>query len=183
MGGIWEIKHPSIQGENPNTKKVAIYTEVVGYENVKNWLIEHGYLKNDMLQLRTEGSEGTDVSSDFIPDDGPGQEVLIPIANYSTRRSKYKHQGVTIDIDFASYGYNILELEILAENLTSIEDSQKRLHSLAVDLGLEQQEDNDETIRLTTKVKPINRGKLEEYFYRYNFSHFEALCKLGIFLE
>ena len=52
--GIWEIKHPSIQGENPNTKKVAIYTEVVGYENVKNWLIEHGYSKNDMLQLRDE---------------------------------------------------------------------------------------------------------------------------------
>ena len=74
-------------------------------------------------------------------------------------------------------------MEILTENLTNIEESQKRLHSLAVDLGLEQQEENDETIHLTTKEKPVNRGKLEEYFYRYNFSHFEALCKLGIFLE
>ena len=45
--GIWEIKHPSIAGSNPNTNKIAVYTEVVGEENVQKWLADNDYLDVD----------------------------------------------------------------------------------------------------------------------------------------
>ena len=88
-------------------------------------------------------------------------------------------EEVIIDIDVASYGYNVIELELLIEDMKDIEEAQTRLNQMAITLGLENEKDQNKDI----ETEATSRGKLEEFFYRFDRSHFDVLCKLGIFLE
>lgn len=61
-----------------------------------------------------------------------------------------------IDVDEASYGYSIVEIELLVDRPEEVNAAKERITSLANDLGLD-----------TSAFAKVTRGKLDEYLARF----------------
>jgi hypothetical protein len=168
--GIWELKVPAVSGEHPNTATVACYREITGQEDIATWLREAFPTELGALEPSLPLPELLRVAG------------VYPMAKYQTHRSKYtilvKEKGsqdnqppavLNLDVDEASYGYTILEIEDLVATAEGINDAKARILFCAREmLGLE-------------GVDDVIRGKLEEYLLRENPPHHARLVKEGVF--
>jgi len=97
---------------------------------------------------------------DFL--DKNGYEPILTIV---TTRRKYKKDGFTIDLDSMDFGYNIAEIEYIAED-----EKVKEATSAIIEFAKKYNID-------TTSVV---RGKAVEYLRRNNPKHFQALIDAKI---
>lgn len=88
-----------------------------------------------------------------------------PVAEYSSVRRKYKRGEYTIDIDEVSYGYSILEIEVMVNELEGVDAGGKKILDLVESLGLD--------VDLTKDI----RGKLLEYLFREKPDTYEDIVK------
>lgn len=75
------------------------------------------------------------------------------IAEYKIFRSTYRIDDLRIDIDEMDYGYEMIEIEILVDDLSDIGNAEKRIEEIATVCGLD---------------SGYIHGKLEEYCRRFN---------------
>lgn len=63
---------------------------------------------------------------------------LIPFIDYNTKRRKYKKENFTIDIDEMSYGYSMVEIELLVDEDSQIKDAEEKIINFAKSYNFEQ---------------------------------------------
>ena len=89
-----------------------------------------------------------------------------PFATITTNRKKYSKDGFAIDVDSATFGYEIIEIELMVEEESEMEGATKRILEFAQSLGL---------------TEGVVRGKISEYLYRFNPEHHKVLLDAGVF--
>lgn len=166
--GVWELKVPAVEGEHPNQQAIACYREICGQADITRWLVAAfpavlGPLAHLPLPQLLEKAGG------------------FHMARYTTERSKYvipcvggdKGEGegrmLSIDVDEASFGFGLVEIEELVARQGDIAAAKKRIERCAREqLGLEGVED-------------VMRGKLEEYIRRHDPAHHARLVERQVF--
>jgi adenylate cyclase class IV len=166
--GVWELKVPAVEGEHPNQQAIACYREICGQADIARWLVAAfpallGPLAHLPLPVLLEKVGG------------------YPMARYTTERSKYaipcvggeggegEGQMLSIDVDEASFGFGLVEIEELVARQGDIAAAKKRIERCAREqLGLEGVED-------------VMRGKLEEYILRHDPAHHQRLGGTQVF--
>ena len=88
-----------------------------------------------------------------------------PFATISTHRKKYSKDGFAIDVDSASYGYGIIEIELMVEKESEMEGATKKILEFARSLGLSE---------------GVIRGKISEYLFRFNPADHAKLLAAGV---
>ncbi len=56
---------------------------------------------------------------------------LVIIMQWDTKRKKYKKEDFTIDIDETSFGYKVLEIELMVRNEEEIQEAENKILTLA----------------------------------------------------
>ena len=136
--GAWELKVPA------EARRQATGGETTAFREIED-------VPSIAAELASLGVEG-------FPDD----TTLKPFAAFGTRRDKYALNEVSVDVDAASYGHSIMELEVMTDGSESdIERARGLIAAAAVDLGCEKLGDTG--------------GKLETYLRRFCPRHAEAL--------
>ena len=89
-------------------------------------------------------------------------DALQPFAAFGTRRDKYTLDGVSVDVDAASYGHAVMELEVMTDGSQSdIDRARSLIRDASEKLGCEKLGDTG--------------GKLETYLRRFCPKHAEVL--------
>ena len=136
--GAWELKVPA------EARRQATGGETTAFREIED-------VPSIAAELASLGVEG-------FPDD----TTLKPFAAFGTRRDKYSLNEVSVDVDAASYGHSIMELEVMTDGSEGdIERARALIAAAAVDLGCEKLGDTG--------------GKLETYLRRFCPKHAEAL--------
>lgn len=91
-----------------------------------------------------------------------------PFATITTLRKKYKKEGFIIDVDELDFGYNIVEVELMVNDKSEIDNAISKILSFAKSQNLE--------------VGQV-RGKIVEYIKRNNPKHYKVLVSAGIVKE
>lgn len=89
-------------------------------------------------------------------------------ATITTLRKKHKKDGFIIDIDELDFGYNIVEIELMVNEKSEIDNAIQKILAFAESHKLE--------------VGQV-RGKIVEYLRRNNLQHYKALVDAGIVRE
>ncbi len=92
-----------------------------------------------------------------------GYDVL---GEWSIIRRQYTKQGFHVDIDSLSYGYEMVEIELLVRSKEEVAEAADRIIAFAKQHGF--------------SIEPV-RGKNAEYSYRNNRDHYDALVKAGVY--
>ena len=58
-----------------------------------------------------------------------------PFVTYHTKRTKYEHSGMTIDLDTADFGYEVGEIEKLVSSETEVEEALRVIDSFFQTIG------------------------------------------------
>ncbi len=109
----------------------------------------------DFLHLPGNGTLESDLHS-------AGYKPFAPIRK---ERRSYKRDDFHIDLDVCDFGYELAEIELMIDNEQDRGKALERIETLATELGLDQ--------------TPV-RGKIIEYLYRFNRSHYDALVEAGV---
>lgn len=114
----WELKHRDKHSNSKSTSLDAYY--------------ELDNEKEILRSLATYVSMDTRVKSvqEFVT----GSRLRV-FASFKTRRMRYEIDGVFIDLDSASFGYNVGEIEIIVGSVDDIADAEIKIESLAKRLG------------------------------------------------
>lgn len=59
------------------------------------------------------------------------KQNLKPFISYTTNRKKYKNGDFVIDVDSLSFGYDVVEIELLVENEDQVEDAESKILEFA----------------------------------------------------
>ena len=136
--GAWELKIPA------EARRQATGGETTAFREIED-------VPAIAAELASLGVAG-------FPDD----TTLKPFAAFGTRRDKYALNEVSVDVDAASYGHSIMELEVMTDGSEGdIERARGLIAAAAVDLGCEKLGETG--------------GKLETYLRRFCPRHAEAL--------
>lgn len=138
--GKWQLKI----GEDDSTSETKKYMDY--YEEIDT---EGGIRK--ILEIEHFASLADDLEA----------EGYTPIATFTTLRRKYTKNNFSIDIDEASFGYNIVEIEHVVENRRDVEKASEEIIEFAKDHGL--------------KVERVH-GKVVEYIQQHDPENY-ALIK------
>ncbi len=89
-----------------------------------------------------------------------------PFCTVTTTRRKYKKDGFGIDLDLTDFGYNIAEIELMAESAENMDEATAAIIAFA----------KKHNIPAVDHV----RGKVAEYLRINNPEHLEKLIVLGV---
>lgn len=64
-------------------------------------------------------------------------QCMIPFIDYSTKRKKYVKGDFSIDIDELSYGYSLVEIELLIDDESQIEEAEQKIIQFAKSFNIE----------------------------------------------
>ena len=56
---------------------------------------------------------------------------LVVIMQWDTKRKKYKKEDFNLDVDETSFGYKVLEIELMVENEEEIKEAENKILTLA----------------------------------------------------
>ncbi|MEK7105366.1 MAG: CYTH domain-containing protein, partial [Patescibacteria group bacterium] len=106
---------------------------------------------------------GLEVRADFLSDlTTAGYKPFITV---KTTRRKYHKENFTIDIDSMDFGYEICEIERMAEDGVDADKLAEQILAFSAQHGLEH---------------ASVRGKVVEYLYRFAPEHYKALGDAGV---
>lgn len=93
-------------------------------------------------------------------------KAVAPFASFATTRAKFSMDGASIDVDSASFGHTVVEVEVLCGDATEVPAAEEKVRAVAAKLAL-------------TDVGATG-GKLETYLRKNCPKHLEALVANGI---
>ena len=88
-----------------------------------------------------------------------------PFAEFTTRRAKFELDGASVDVDAASFGHAVCEVEVLCAYASQVPDAEAKIAYVAQRLGLTPLTDSG--------------GKLETYIRRMCPTHLRVLVEAG----
>ena len=91
-----------------------------------------------------------------------GYKIFVP---YTTTRKKYKKGEFTIDVDSLDFGYEMIEIELMVNDISEADEAVSKIIDFAKQYNLE--------------VKSV-RGKAQEYLLRHKKEHYDTLVKAGV---
>ncbi|XP_031561495.1 thiamine-triphosphatase-like [Actinia tenebrosa] len=142
----WELKHRDKHSKSRSTTTDSYY--------------EVDNEKEILRSVATYVSMDTSVKSvqEFVT----GSRLRV-FASFKTRRMRYEIDGLFIDLDSASFGYNVGEIEMMVGSKDDIAGAEIKIESLAKRLGI--------------NWKTKQHGKLGEYLYLNNPTLFKQLVE------
>ena len=150
--GAWEIKVPLSQGDDTAPRsggERSVFREVEG----------PGACLHE-LNAALLGAPANDVD-DARTNDLDAEAALIaamktldvhPFAKFTTERAKFALDGANVDVDAASFGHGVCEVEVLCAYESQVPDAEAKIAYVATRLGLTPLSDSG--------------GKLETYIRR-----------------
>uniref|UniRef100_A0A7S0KVG9 CYTH domain-containing protein n=1 Tax=Micromonas pusilla TaxID=38833 RepID=A0A7S0KVG9_MICPS len=157
--GAWEIKVPLQGDERRSGGERSVFREVEGAGPC-------------LRELNTAlGANPEDGSSDAGTDDEAALAAamtalgVVPFAEFTTRRAKFELDGASVDVDAASFGHAVCEVEVLCAYASQVPDAEAKVAYVAQRLGLTPLTDSG--------------GKLETYIRRNCPTHVRVLVEAG----
>lgn len=117
-------------------------------------------LETDEEILKYFNADAGQTLQDFLDKNG-----YKPILTIVTTRRKYKKEGLNIDLDSMDFGYNVAEIEYMAED-EKIKEATNAIIEFAKKHGI--------------NTDSVVRGKAVEYLRRNSPKHFQALIDAKI---
>lgn len=173
--GVWELKVPAVEGEHPNQQAIACYREICGQADITRWLVAAfplvlGPLAHLPLPVMLGKAGGYHLAKYTTE----RSKFVIPCAAAAGTEEEEEGPGgegrmLSIDVDEASFGFGLVEIEELVARQGDIAAAKERIERCAREqLGLEGVED-------------VMRGKLEEYILRHDPAHHARLVERQVF--
>src|SRR3989344_2511232 len=123
---------------------------------------ENGVASSEEIETETEILE----KLGFGKDDDLQKVVkdnMDILANWETKRKKYKKGRFNIDVDETSFGYNVCEIEVMVADRRGSENAEREIIGLVDELGFSLE-------KLPTKMKEyLKAAKPEIYQELYKF--------------
>jgi adenylate cyclase class IV len=82
------------------------------------------------------------------------EENLVEMLSFITKRKKYTKDDCTVDVDSLGFGYKCVELELLVENQSQIDNASEKIISIAKHYGFEEQKAPSKRKEYFRIVKP-----------------------------
>eukprot|EP00903_Cladosiphon_okamuranus_P011593 g10903.t1 len=146
--GRWELKIPSLAAGDMG-EGVTAYREVTSAWEIAKELADSGFLgapETNVLQGSRLDERGLEAAG------------FQAFASFRTNREKFRLKGFAVDIDRASFGHDVVEIETMSTpdeaDLVAARDS---VNALALSVGAKREGASEQPIR----------GKLVEYIIRY----------------
>ena len=152
--GAWEIKVPLIQGDDTAPRsggERSVFREVEG----------PGACLHELNAALLGAPPANDVDDARTKNDLDAEAALIaamktldvhPFAKFTTERAKFALDGANVDVDAASFGHGVCEVEVLCAYESQVPDAEAKISYVAQRLGLTPLSDSG--------------GKLETYIRR-----------------
>ena len=139
--GKWQLKIGEDDSGSETKKFMDYYEEVVTEGGIRKILgIEHyDSLANDL-----------------------GREGYAPIATFTTVRRKYTKGSFSIDVDEASFGYDVVEVECFAKDRGQIEKISEELIEFAKEHELDLKEVHGKVVEYIKQHDPENYTSLQD---------------------
>ena len=90
---------------------------------------------------------------------------VVPFAEFTTERAKFELDGASVDVDAASFGHAVCEVEVLCAYASQVPDAEAKIAYVAQRLGLTPLTDSG--------------GKLETYIRGMCPTHLRVLVEAG----
>ncbi|CAM9451133.1 unnamed protein product [Chrysoparadoxa australica] len=136
-GGVWELKIPTASRNLVTT----------AYQEVKDCRVIASFLAQHLASNLVLASGANEL------EEGLKRAGISVFATYTTHRRKYRKGAVSFDLDQASYGYGVVELEVMCCEEKEVEAAERSIMEAAKGLGMH------ECVN--------HKGKLVEYISRY----------------
>jgi len=145
----WELKVPVGDAEHRSGGERSVFREIEGAEAVARALLTlhaNGYLPHREIGPALE-------NHDLNLEQLLAEMRLKPFAEFQTMRSRLRLGRCGIDVDTASFGHAVLELEIMCQDPEEVPEAEAEIERVAQRLGLQ----------------PLGAygGKLETYIRKY----------------
>jgi adenylate cyclase class IV len=152
--GAWEIKVPLSQGDDTAPRsggERSVFREVEG----------PGACLHELNAALLGAPPANDADDARTKNDLDAEAALIaamktldvrPFAKFTTERAKFALDGANVDVDAASFGHGVCEVEVLCAYESQVPDAEAKISYVAQRLGL-------------TPLKDSG-GKLETYIRR-----------------
>ena len=163
----WEIKLPVPGDERRSGGERSVFREVEGPAATLRELLA---VLDDAPPPENPASREDDdpAAADAALRDAMEAREVRPFATFSTRRAKFRLDDAVVDVDAASFGHVVVEVEVLCAAAAEIPAAEAKVRDVARRLGLSPMEHSG--------------GKLETFIRRNRPAHLEALVAAG-FLE
>ena len=151
--GAWELKVPveGADGGGGGGGGAVVYREIVGETAVRAWLSSRGRA----LDARRSMADALR---------GAGG---VEFAAFGTSRTKLEAGGLSIDVDSASFGHCVVEIEALCADAGGVPQAREAVHALAQRLGLAERSERI-------------GGKVEEFLRRFDGERYARLARHGV---
>ena len=146
--GAWEIKVPLNQGDDTAPRsggERSVFREVEGPGACLHELNAALGVPRVPTQLANEDAEAALIAAMKTLD-------VHPFAKFTTERAKFALDGANVDVDAASFGHGVCEVEVLCAYESQVPDAEAKISYVAQRLGLTPLSDSG--------------GKLETYIRR-----------------
>ena len=146
--GAWEIKVPLNQGDDTAPRsggERSVFREVEGPGACLHELNAALGVPRVPTKLANEDAEAALIAAMKTLD-------VHPFAKFTTERAKFALDGANVDVDAASFGHGVCEVEVLCAYESQVPDAEAKIAYVAQRLGL-------------TPLKDSG-GKLETYIRR-----------------
>ena len=158
--GAWEIKVPLRGDERRSGGERSVFREVEGAGPCLREL-------NTALGADPEDGSGSHAGTDDEAALAATMTALgvVPFAEFTTRRAKFELDGASVDVDAASFGHAVCEVEVLCAYASQVPDAEAKIAYVAQRLGLAPLTDSG--------------GKLETFIRRNCPTHLRVLVEAG----
>lgn len=138
----WEIKVP-IEGDDKRSGgERSVFREVEGPERCLLELKELLGVEETTGSLQSDDNASEDAKSDdaydspHLLDEFMNRKNIAPFASFSTVRKKLTLDGAAVDIDAASFGHTVVEVEVLCKGVDEIDNATELVEATAKKLNL-----------------------------------------------
>lgn len=162
----WEIKLPVLADARRSGGERSVFREVEGARDVLREFL--GALGDDRGESARAGADRPDpADAEAALRDALASRRAEAFAEFSTTRVKLETtSGVAVDVDAASFGHVVVEVEVMCGDEREVAEAERRVEETARELGLEPLLDSG--------------GKLETFIRRNCPEHLATLVERGI---
>ena len=154
--GAWEIKVPLQGDERRSGGERSVFREVEGAGPCLREL-------NIALGAHNPEDGSSDDEAALVA--AMASCSVVPFAEFTTERAKFELDGASVDVDAASFGHAVCEVEVLCAYASQVPDAEAKIAYVAQRLGLTPLTDSG--------------GKLETYIRRKCPTHLRVLVEAG----
>ena len=156
--GAWEIKVPLQGDERRSGGERSVFREVEGAGPCLREL-------NIALGALPPEDGSSDDDDEVALAAAMATSRVAPFAEFTTRRAKFELDGASVDVDAASFGHAVCEVEVLCAYASQVPDAEAKIAYVAQRLGLAPLMDSG--------------GKLETFIRRNCPTHLKVLVEAG----